>query len=513
MASGDRLVVSLWGDDSPRVSRDHVGHVGAFVSSSARGGSKRVGGPRTLPSLMLGRDDATLNDLACCLKRNESLLLDPSVYMFTREVESYDETVHCLARLDKVIRDLAGMPSSVVPDGWQCVLYLNGHSDDGTLFHLLRETTTTILVHLEYILATWSVERWGSSVATKCLVLLCDFGDSYKWTDTMERWCMDESSRPESLRPAWDCLNVTLVTRRDVRVRPYLDVAFFRAGKPLGMPTLSEVDKSTPVVERTVGGLKHVFRYGCVPTLVNPFGKRRGHMGMFVSASNGNARLCLGDTPNLARSLGGESGPFFLSKAANDYQFLCDGTLSAFSRVSEYDDTLHCVFHLDQLLRGFAYITPSVLPPYWQCVVYLNGVSEDLGESFLLLKTRRDPTTLRHERVDGKKDHYSIDLDYILMTWLGIGPPARSEVPEPPNVEKKVLVLICDFHCSERWGERLKWLQTEAREGRSITYDGFPGLTIEPERFWSMNVVLVCSSKTNPEEAKVFAMSAVSQSF
>lgn len=121
----------------------------------------------------------------------------------------------------------------------------------------------------------------------------------------------------------------------------------------------------------------------------------------------------------------------------------------------EYDDTLHCLYHLDQVIRSLAFMPRDVIPRQWRCVIYLSGHSTD-GVTFDLLKTGRDRTGERNRLLGTDPSKYQVGLEYILATWLGEipGHPSK-ENSSAPDVSSKWLVLLCDFYNSYRWKDIL----------------------------------------------------------
>lgn len=255
------------------------------------------------------------------------------------------------------------------------------------------------------------------------------------------------------------------------------------------------------VLEEPVTCLDDVWRYGSEPVPVGHYGLRRGHFGMFISASRkstGSASVTVGDTQCIPRALFPEAEPkeslgLLCMTMDNPGRFLLDGTIGMFLGVWSYEGSLHSVYHLDQELRSLAFIPDSRVSPKWQCAVYMNGVTVDGGHSFLAKLNGRDKLSERHARIrdTGLSGHLSIDLDYVLMTWLGLY-PTSAEAKSRPDVDQKVLVLFCDWRDSYRWGERLQVLADHAHRGEDVAYTSSPGVRITAESLRTLNIVLIC---------------------
>lgn len=256
------------------------------------------------------------------------------------------------------------------------------------------------------------------------------------------------------------------------------------------------------VFEEPVTRLEDVWKYGSEPVPVGPYGLRRGHFGMFISACRRHIELVSITVGNVRRiprvffpdAKSDDALDMFSEQMEDVGCFIPDATVGLFLSKRSYDDSLHCIHHLDQELRGLAFIPDSRVNRGWQCAVYLNGFTRDEGHTFLLRLNGRDKLSNRHNRVQGKgmPGHLGIDLDYVLMTWLGLY-PTSSESGFVPEVANKVLVLLCDWNDSYRWGERFKVLRTHFKTSSDdFQYPDFPGVCISADSFDKLRVVLVC---------------------
>lgn len=210
-----------------------------------------------------------------------------------------------------------------------------------------------------------------------------------------------------------------------------------------------------------VRSLADVFRHGYAPSDPTHF---VGHFGLFFSAF---------ETPTLETpvSVAGYKTATFprivrpdaslhdLCVEASHLRLRLDSTVDMFLRQGcLYDSTLHNMFHLDVEVRGLAFMIG--VPRGWHCAVHLHasGAQTNFGVlSFPLLKTGRDITSRRHDRIatPGKQGYFHVDLRYMLECWCGIA-PTEGETAHGPSIEEKVLVLLCDFEESAKWCEQLK---------------------------------------------------------
>lgn len=250
--------------------------------------------------------------------------------------------------------------------------------------------------------------------------------------------------------------------------------------------------------------LADAFQFGCAPHYFPPFGVVvRGHFGALRFPTRYGGRFHFDRDGVLVKRLCGSSGccktdassspiKHLIVALRRDHGFLVDGCASLFEEAGDdYDDTLHCIQHLDQELRRLAWIPQARVAPGWQCAVYINALSQD-GVAFSVPLNGREPKDAggedrphctRHARIidDARAPGvWNVTLEYVLLVWLGKEPTSK-ESASPSEIDQKVLVLLCDFYNSHKWVRQLEaWTSRPDTVPESIA-----------DRWDELNVVVV----------------------